>query len=52
MKFLIANYEFKNFFGGTQTWSLTMLQALRSQGHTAFLDAYVDQWDDEIIKHK
>ena len=52
MKFLIANYEFQNFFGGTQTWSLTMLQALRKLGHTAFLDAYVSHWDEEFVKHK
>ena len=29
-----------------------MLQALQSHVHTAFLGAYLDQWGDEIIKHK
>jgi len=52
MKFLIANYEFNNFFGGTQTWSLTMLQALRSLGHSAYLDAHVEKWDSEIAIDK
>jgi len=36
MKILIALYELKNFYGGVQTWSLTMYHALRKLGHTAY----------------
>lgn len=37
MKILIALYELENFFGGVQTWSLTMYHALRKLGHTVYL---------------
>lgn len=33
MKILIALYELENFFGGVQTWSLTMYQALKKLDH-------------------
>ena len=36
MKILIALYEFEHFYGGTQTWSLTMYHALRNLGHTVY----------------
>ncbi len=36
MKILIALYELANFFGGVQTWSLTMYHALRKLGHTVY----------------
>lgn len=34
MDILIANSEMQNFFGGTQTWTITMVKALRDLGHT------------------
>lgn len=34
MKILIANSEMENFFGGTQTWTITMVKVLRSLGYT------------------
>lgn len=33
MKILIALYELENFFGGVQTWSLTMYRALKKLDH-------------------
>lgn len=33
MRILIANSEMENFFGGTQTWTITMVKALRELGH-------------------
>lgn len=33
MKILIANNEMENFFGGTQTWTITMVKVLRELGH-------------------
>lgn len=35
MKILVANYEMENFFGGTQTWTITIVKALRKLGHKA-----------------
>lgn len=33
MNILIANGEMENFFGGTQTWTITMVKFLRELGH-------------------
>lgn len=33
MNILIANSEMENFFGGTQTWTITMVKALRELGY-------------------
>jgi len=33
MKILIALYELENFYGGVQTWSLTMYETLKKLGH-------------------
>lgn len=40
MEILIALYELENFFGGVQTWSLTMYHALKKLGHTVSLFTY------------
>ena len=34
MNILIVNHEMRNFYGGTQTWTITMVKALRKLGHT------------------
>jgi len=36
MKILIALYELENFFGGVQTWSITMYHALKKLGQDVY----------------
>jgi len=36
MKILIASHELENFFGGVQTWSLTMYYILKKLGHEVY----------------
>ncbi|GAH77777.1 unnamed protein product, partial [marine sediment metagenome] len=37
MRILIGVYELQSFWGGTQTWTLTMLKALKKLGHNVYI---------------
>jgi len=41
MNILIANYELENFFGGTQTWTITMKKAFERLGHYCDITALI-----------
>lgn len=37
MRILIGVYELQSFWGGTQTWTLTMFKAFRKLGHSVYI---------------
>jgi len=52
MKILMANYEMENFFGGTQTWTVTMYKALRELGHEVHVEAFNPKFNTNFLYMK
>ena len=50
MRILIASYELENFFGGVQTWSLTMYHAFKKLGHEVYLFTHSNKINENYKK--